>query len=261
MSKFLGKLEKISRGVTTPLGFGNAARPEKVASMALVGMISGTKKATEKAALLAKIGADGALIDGIDIDEVPDDFTKALDKVPWGIRMQGLEAKHATTCKEKGCDFLAFEPDKAALTALEDEDTGYVLCIEPDMDEKFLRAIEDLPIDVVLLSAKAMEPPLTVQDLITISSVRGAFSKYLLLDVPGDLSTGELEGLRNIGVDGLVVNASSLSAKALEELRDRLLALPKKARNRSTKPDAVLPRGAYGFQSASPAEEEEDDDY
>jgi hypothetical protein len=174
--------------------------------------------------------------------------------------MQGLEGKHATTCKEKGCDFLAFEPDKAALTALEDEDTGYVLCIEPDMDEKFLRAIEDLPIDVVLLSAKSMEPPLTVQDLITIGSVRGAFSKYLLLEMPVGLSTGEMEGLRNIGVDGLVVDASSSSAKALEELKDGLLALPKKARNKSPKPGAVLPR-TYGFQSASPAEEEEDDDY
>ncbi len=260
MSRFLDRLERINRGVATSMGFGSSARAEKLPAMALLGMLSGGDKSAQGASNLASIGADGALIEGVGIDEVLKELAKALDKVPWGIRVEGLNGERASSFRERGCDFLAFGPENTLIAALEDENTAYLICVQPDMDERHLRAIEDLPIDAVLLSLKSAEPPLTLQHLITIGSVRGAFSKYLLLEVGGVLTSKELEGLRDIGVDGLVVDATSLSAEELEALKGRLLALPRRQRSRGGKSSAVLPRTVYSPPSSPSREEEEEEE-
>jgi hypothetical protein len=104
----------------------------------------------------------------------------------------------------------------------------------------------------------SIERPLTIQHLMTIGSVRNAFSKFLLVEVSGDLSAGELERLRDVGVDGLVVDATALSAKKLEGLKERLLSLPKRQRSRSGKPIASLPRTAFDASSVPSDEEEEE---
>jgi hypothetical protein len=179
--------------------------------------------------------------------------------VPWGISVETLNGEQATQCREKGCDFLAFGPEKTLLGALEDEDTAYILNIQPDMEERYLRAIEDLPVDAVLLPMRSLEPPLTLEHLITIGSVRANFSKYMLLEIPAVLTAGELEGLRDIGIDGLVVDATTTSAEDLEGLKERLLALPRRARSRAQKPSAVIPHTGYSLGSASADEEDEED--
>ena len=264
MSKFLDRLERINRGTPTSLGFGMGARPEKVPSMALLGTLTDPKKAARGASTLAKIGVDGALIDGTDMEGTLEELARTLGKVPWGIRVQGLSSEQAVKYREKGCDFLAFQPEGAPLGALGDEDTGYLLCIEPDMDEQSLRAIEDLPVDGVLLPLKSVKPPLTLQHLITIGVVRSAFTKYLLVEIPGALTAEELDGLRDIGVDGLVVDATARPVKELEGLREGLLALPKRHRNKARhSSSALLPRMAYD-PSGGPsreAEEEEEDEF
>ena len=256
MSKFLDRLERVNRGATTPLGFGAGARPERIPPMALLGTLSGPRKSLQGASTLARIGADGALVTGMDIDAVPKTLAQTLDKIPWGIRVEELNGHQVTQCREKGCDFLAFEPEKALLGALEDEDTGYILYIQPDMEERYLRAIDDLPLDAVLLSMRSLEPPLTLEHLITIGSVRSNLSKYLLLEIPGVLTTAELEGLRDIGIDGLVVDATATSAEELEGLHERLMALPRRPRGRAQKPSAIIPHTGYSPEAPSQDEEE-----
>ena len=259
MSKFLDRLKRISRGTTISMGFGAAGRSEKLPSLALVGTLSDPAKSAKGAAVLAGIGADGALIQG-HTDASLKKLAKTLDNVPWGVRVEGLQQEQASRYKERGCDFLAFRPEGALVGALEDEDTGYLLCVQPDMDERFLRAIEDLPIDAVLLPMASAEPPLTLQHLITIGSVRGAFSKYLLLEVPGLLSTGELEALRDIGVDGLVVDATAFSSKELEGLSERLMGLPRRQSTKAKRPSPILPISAHTQSGPSPSEQDEDED-
>ena len=258
MSKLLDRLERISRGPTTTIGFGAGSRTEKTATMALLGSLSDQAKAVKVASTLAKVGVDGALIEGMDTEEINGQLAQALNGIPWGLRVHELTGEEASRYKGQGCDFLAFGPEKAHLEALDDEDTGYLLCIQPDTDERSLGTIEDLPVDAVLLPMMSIERPLTIQHLMTIGSVRNAFSKFLLVEVSGDLSAGELERLRDVGVDGLVVDATALSAKKLEGLKERLLSLPKRQRSRSGKPIAFLPRTAFDASSVPSDEEEEE---
>jgi hypothetical protein len=262
MSKLLDRLERINRGAPAAMGFGAAARAEKVPPMALVGMLSSRDSSAQGASVLAKIGADAALISGGGEGEVPGQVAQALDSVPWGLRVQGLKGEEASHYREQGCDFLAFEPEGALLGAIEkNENTAYLLCIQPDMETRSLRAIEHLPVDAVLLSLDSVEPPLTLQHLITVGAVRSAFSKYLLLQVPGVLTRGELEALRDMGVNGLVVDANALSAEELEGMKESLLNLPRPQGSKSRRASAILPRTDPGPSSTPiPVEEEEDEE-
>ena len=264
MSKFLDRLDKLSRGPTTALGFGAGGRTEKLPGMALIGDLSSGKRSAQAAATLSKIGADAALVQGDGPEGIPKNVAEALKDVPFGVRASSLTEDAVTGLRDQGCDFLAFAPDGAQVGALSDEDAGYVLCVPHDMDEQSLRAIEDLPVNVVLLALDSVEPPLTVQHLLAIGVVRGSFSKYFLLEVPAGLTSGELEGLKEMGVDGLVVDATATSAKEMTGLKDRLMALSHRQRNRGRKSGTVHPRDSYAAPAMPAAEsdhEDEDDDF
>ena len=260
MSRFLDRLEKIGRGVPISMGFTSGVHEEKAPTMALLGSLSNPARFSEGGSIIAKVGMDGALFLGTEEKKNLKELTKTLGKIPWGIKVQGLSADQANGFRGQGCDFLAFAPEAAFLEAVEDDDTGYLLCVESDMEEWYLRAIEDLPVDAVLLRPKSLELPLTFQHLITIGSVRSSFSKYLLLEVPGTLSAGEIEGLREIGVDGLVVDATVHSAEEIGALKESLLARPRRQRSARGKASAILPASSYAAHGGPGHDEEEDDD-
>ena len=258
MSKLLDRLDRISKGTVSQMGFG-AARVEKTPPMVLVGKI-GKAKAASTAAALSDAGFDGAVLDGVSSDDAGK-ATESLTGVPWGLKLDEVTSEQVAASREKGCDFLAFTPDKAVLEALSDDDksddeTGRILCISADMDERALQAIEDLPVGAVLLSLDSVKRPLTMDHLLTIGSVRGAFSKYLLVELSGDLSSAELEGLRDIGVDGIVVDAASMSKTALKQCKERLHGLSRRQRKPQSRAGALLPAG-----SSQSDDHDDDDDY
>ena len=257
MSKLLDRLDRISKGTANQMGFGAAVRAEKTPPMVLVGRI-GKAKATATASALSEAGFDGAVLDGIPADD-SGKITDSLKDVPWGLKLEEVTTEQVAASREKGCDFLAFSSDKAFLEALSDNDKvddeeGRILCISADMDERVLQVIDDLPVGAVLLSLDSVKPPLTMDHLLTIGSVRGCFNKYLLVELSGDLSSAELEGLRDIGVDGIVVDASSMSKTALKQCKERLQGLSRRQRKPQGRAGALLPMGG------SHAEDHDDND-
>ena len=259
MSKLLDRLDRISKGTVTQMGFGVAVRAEKTPPMVLVGRI-GKAKAASTASALSEAGFDGAVLDGVPADD-SGKVTDSLKGVPWGLKLEEVTTEQVAASREKGCDFLAFSSDKAFLEALSDNDNdkvddeeGRILCINADMDERLLQVIDDLPVGAVLLSLDSVKPPLTMDNLLTIGSVRGCFNKYLLVELSGDLSPAELEGLRDIGVDGIVVDAGSMSKTALKQCKERLQGLSRRQRKSQGRAGALLP------MSGSHAEDHDDDD-
>ena len=257
MSKLLAKLERINRVVTGPLGFSTAARVDKTPAMALIGLLS--QNYAQGAARLVRLDADGALLEGADLGDKLADLAEALDKVPWGLRVKELKGEETQQLLALGCDFFAVRPEGTLVEALKDDRGAYLLCLPPDADEGFLRAIEGLPVDAVLMTPNSLESPLTLQHLVYLSSVRAMFDKYLMVEVPVTLSTKEVEGLRDIGVDAIVVDAGRTSLSALEELKEKLLNLPRQRRGRSERVNAILPHGSRSSTESPPDEEEEED--
>ncbi len=263
MSKLLDRLDRISKGPVTQMGFGATVRAEKTPPMVLVGRI-GKAKAASTAAALSEAGFDGAVLDGVPADD-SGKVADSLKGLPWGLKLEEITTEQVAASREKGCDFLAFSSDKAFLEVLSDNDKvddeeGRILCISADMDERVLQVIDDLPVGAVLLSLDSVKPPLTMDHLLTIGSVRGCFNKYLLVELSGDLSSAELEGLRDIGVDGIVVvDAGSMSKTALKQCKERLQGLSRRQRKPQGRAGALLPMG--GSHAEDHDDNDDDDDY
>lgn len=256
MSKLLSKLERISKGSSTPLGFGAASRIEKTPSMVLVGLL--TQNYSQGVSRLAKVDADGALFTGENLDAKIAGLAGNLKEVPWGIRVNELDSDRANRLIDAGCDFFVTSPETIMVDAIMDDKAAYLLSLPPGPEEILLRAIEDLPVDAVYMSLNPWESRLTLEHLINISSARTMFDKYLLVEVSATLSYKELASLRDVGVDALVVDAGRSSEKVLTSLKEKLFGLPRQRKSRSEKLSAIIPRGVDS-QSTSTYEEEDED--
>lgn len=260
MSRLLQMLEKIGKGATTPLGFGAANRTQKVAPMLLVGFVQDSAK--EGVSLLTDAGIETVALDGVEVQSLglPEEIIK---KLTWGVAISKLDSSSSRNLMEKGADFFLFNAEKASVEALEDEDdeVGYFLRIEPDVEDRVLRAIEELPVDGVVLGRGQLESPVTLRHLMQIGAVRTMFSKYLLLEVPSSLSAKEVEALYNAGVDGLVINVAGATKKQLKSLKEAAESLPAKQPPKGSRIVPVLPRSAHSsFSPASPRRDDDDDD-
>jgi hypothetical protein len=86
------------------------------------------------------------------------------------------------------------------------------------------------------------------------------FDKYLLVEVPASLSSKELEGLRDVGVDAVVVNVEASTEESLKAMKKRLVELPRQRKPRSERSSAIIPAGLGAGSAHSDHEEEEYDD-
>lgn len=240
MSKLLYRLERINKGSSAPIGFGAASHVDKTPAMALIGRLAQNYK--QGANRLAKLGADAALLSGVAPGDELSEITRVLKNIPWGVLIQDMDGDKASELVKQGCDFFVLGSGEITIEAIKDQNPGYILSIPPNPDDKFLRVIEDLPVDAGFMSIGSIEPPITLQHLIALGSVRTMFDKYLIAEVPAEVSSNELEGLRDIGLDALVVDAGRSTERVLKTIRERLLDLPRQRKQRADRMNPVLPR-------------------
>jgi hypothetical protein len=257
MSKLESRIEKISRGSPAPMGFGAASRAAQTPAMALIGILP--NNALEGAKSLAGLDADGALLAGVDSGEEISSLTEALGSTPWGVKADALNGESVDDLVQKGCDFFLVSPDNVTVEAAKDDRAAFILSLPMGANDAFLRALEDLPICAAFTSLTA-DGPLTLQRLIDVASVRTMFDKYLLVEVPARLSSKELEGLRDVGVDAVVVNMEASTEESLKAMKKRLVELPRQRKPRSERSSAIIPAGLGAGSAHSDHEEEEYDD-
>ena len=253
MSKLVSRIEKISRGSPAPIGFGASGRTSRTPAMALIGVLSGNS--TENAKCLADLDADGAIISATNSTEDFTSLAEALGSTPWGIMVDHLDGKTADGLIQQGCDFFLADAGGISVEAAKDERAAFVLSLPKEASDGFLRAIEDLPITAAFTSLAA-DGPMTLKDLVDVGSLRTMFDKYLLVKVNPDLSSKELEGLRDMGVDAVVVDLAGASQDSLKSLKQRLIKLPRQRKARSEKSNAVLPSGLSGGNAHTDHDEE-----
>ena len=253
MSKLVSRIEKISRGSPAPIGFGASGRTARTPAMALIGILSGNSP--EDAKCLADLDADGALFAATTPSEEFASLTEALGATPWGVKVNDLNGETADGLIQQGCDFFLVDADSVTVEAAKDERAAFILSLPEAAGDGFLRALEDLPITAAFTSLAA-DGPLTLQRLIDVGSLRTMFDKYLLVQVNPGLSARELEALRDMGVDALVVDVAAASEDSLKAMKESLLNLPKQRKPRSEKASAVLPSGLSGGNAHSDHEEE-----
>jgi hypothetical protein len=255
MSKLADAIKRSQRTESTPMGFG-AARPAAKPSM-LVGFL-GPAADVVKA---RDAGADVLIVDarpsgGLSkllgaSNELPADAFKVDTtqvQSPAGAYADP-DAGGVKALKDKGFDFIVFEPSATPAAALLDEDLGYVLALPASPEELFLRSLGPLQLEAVYFGD--IPSPLTVARQIEVMRAASLAGKPLLMHVPADVTSEDLQCLRGAGVVGLVVD----SADAVTRVKETVAAMPaRKIRRDEARTVVSLPRGQ------APAEENEDDD-
>ncbi len=257
MSKLVSRIEKISRGSPAPIGFGAASRAAHIPAMALIGLLS--QNPVEEASRLASHNPDGAILENGAADADLAALADALGATPWGVKVVELDGDTADGLVRKGCDFFLVDAANATVEAAKDERADLILSLPNGANDGFLRALEDLPIGATFITL-AVDAPLTLQSLIDVSSMRTMFDKYLLAQVSSDLSVRELESLRDVGVDAVVIDVAAASEDSLKAMKQRLMDLPRQRKPRSERASAVIPSGMPGGNTTQP-DYDDDDEY
>jgi hypothetical protein len=236
MSKFIDKLNSIASGGLAPMGF-RAAGAKPKPKMALVANAAEAKAA----------GADAMLVS---IPKAAKSLKKPKAKIPWGGWLKEVSAAEVKRLVEGSADFIVFPAASVSSAVLEDDKLGKIVEVEADIEASLLKAIDDLPVDAVLIAGE--NPSLTWQDLMLFRRCANILSKPLLVMVSPDVTASELQALCEAGVAGVVAGAN------LDKLRKAIdkLTVPKASKRRA---EPLLPRMGGGVGTVSEEEEEEED--
>ncbi len=188
---------------------------------------------------------------------------KKLDKLPetlpWGVQSQEIEMEQLDALGEAGCDFLVFGIDATPAPVLNEEDIAKVLSIDTSVEEQFLRVLEDMPTDSIIIETEPGEC-LSVRDLIAYRSILYAVTKPVMVRTRIDLEEGELLALQNVGILGIIVQPrTSKEMKQVVDLRKVIEGLPPREEGDKGRVDALVPPSGQGIEASLQEEEEEED--
>lgn len=258
MSQLMDKFHKASSGAAVPMGFRAIRSAAAVPKLLLIAGLKGD--------LLAKsgdyTGADAALVRTAEPPSEKDlrKIAGALDEMPWGFYLEDGADGLVEQAMEQGLDFVVFSTAGRVAAAPQDKKVGKILEVESSMDDGLLRAVNQLPVDAVLLADGLESSPLLWHQLMIFQHLADLFPKPLIIPAPADLSAGELKALWDAGVDGILVAADSAKAGSFKEMRQAIDALPPRAGRKGGSRGVVLPRAAAEGQPAPPPDEEEEEE-
>ncbi|MHB8104721.1 MAG: hypothetical protein ACYDG5_04190 [Dehalococcoidales bacterium] len=256
MSKLIDKLNKLSQAAPAPMGF-HTSKPVKAGSKILIigrlalNIAPPTKSNTGVDAIL--IHADEAAPAVKDIQKT----AKSLGDIPWGIYLEGSSGDLAALI-EAGCDFVVFSPASRIPDLPQDEKIGKVLQVESSMDDGLLRAVNDLPVDAVLIvdSLESGET-LMMHQLMIYRHLAAFISKPLIVPVPANITEAELKALQDAEIDGVM---AEMDGENLKELRKTITKLPPRTVKKGDKGGIILPHVGREATTPPPDEEEEEDE-
>ena len=223
------------------MGFGAVrAEPRPTLLVGYFGPQSDAAKAREA-------GADFVLIDGrsgsVDTAKARGD----AGDLPLGAWTPAQDSAAAKALREGGLDFLVVAEDSPAASLL-DDDLGYVLALPSQPEEAFLRSLEPLALEALLLHN--IPSPLTVAGELELSRTGGLARRPMICETASNASADDLQCLRAAGVAGVMTDAAGVA-----RLKDAVKALPQRKPRREERAVVSLPRG-----QAAAAEDDDDDD-
>ena len=256
MSCFIDKLKQASQAMPPPMGF-MAAQTVSKPRMLLVASLP-QASVDNLADLVA--GADAGLLPlaklGSGIKTL-EETVQAVPDIPWGAWLDSINQQDIKQVEKAGGDFLLFPAAKMSLAILEAEKVGKILAVEASLDEGLLRAINELPADAVFVTSRQKGGYyLTWHHLMIFKRLADLLTKPLLVPVPSNVATNELQVLWEAGVDGVVVEAApEKPAGGFKKLRQMIDSLTLPSKRKRMKARALLPQVR---EEASPIIEEEE---
>jgi hypothetical protein len=254
MSKFVDKLQSLSKSSTTPIGFHPAVSELKSPAVLLIVGLSGTQ--VKEAKIVADVNADAGLIlsEGTSA-KVVKQMVEAVGDVPLGVFVKGISEEKINELASVGCDFVVFDI-RIPAAVLNKEDIGKFLMIEPSLDQGLVRAINSLEVDGVVISSRGGDSFVAVEHLLICRRFVELLEKPVIMALPSLATKAVLTSLWRAGIDG-VVAPSAQSVEALTELKKMISDLPRGARGRRAKAGVILPHYGGGVAEAEEEDEEQ----
>ena len=158
-----------------------------------------------------------------------------------------------------GCDFIVFPSANTPLAIPQNDEVGKIVEVESSLSEGLLRAVNELPIDAVLIIGEQGEGYfLTWQHLMLFRRFADLLTKPLLVSIPSNVMAGELQALWEAGVEGVVVEITAeQSQDRLKELRQIIDGLAFPSPYRRGKAEPLLPNTGREPDMTTTEEEEE----
>ncbi len=258
MSCFINKLKQALQAEPPPMGF-RAAQTVSKPRMLLVASLP-QASVDSLADLVA--GADAGLLPMAKLGsgiKTLEETVQAVPDIPWGAWLDSINQQGIKQVEKTGGDFLLFPAAKMSLAILEAEKVGKILAIEASLDEGLLKAINELQADAVFVTSHQKGGYcLTWHHLMIFKRLADLLTKPLLVPVPSNVATNELQVLWEAGVDVVVVEAAPGQPvgrfKKLHQMIDSL-TLPSKRKRMKAR--ALLPQVR---EEASPIIEEEEEE-
>ncbi|UCG10029.1 MAG: hypothetical protein JSW30_04690 [Dehalococcoidia bacterium] len=260
MSKFIDRLNQVSRVAPQTMGFRAGASLFAKPKMLLVASLVGADVAQ-----LAKrvAGADAGLIAIAKASLAAKTFTKitqAAPKIIWGGWLKDIAVKDVAPVAKAGADFIVFPAATTPISIAQNKGLGKVLEVEASLGEGLLRAAGELPVDAVLING-SQKDSLTWHNLMLFQRFAELLAKPMLVSVPAEVTAGEFQSLWEVGVDAVVVEVGAGQAmdrvKNLRGIIDKLTFPPQRKRKKT---EALLPRVVPAAEAAAEEEEEEDEE-
>ncbi|MCH8086684.1 MAG: hypothetical protein IIC81_02405, partial [Chloroflexi bacterium] len=257
MSRLLDKLEKASQPAPKQMGFIPMPSEAAVPPLALIIRLDADSpqlmKGTQNVAdcLILRV-------EGLDkVKAVLKKLGKLPETLPWGVQSQKIEMDQLDALGEAGCDFLVFGIDGTPASVLNEEDIAKVLSIDTSVEEQFLRVLDDMPTDSIIIETEPGER-LSVRELMVYRSILCAVSKPVMVRTRIDLEEGELLALQNAGFLGIIVEPrTSKEMKQVAGLRKAIEGLPPREEVARSRIDALLPPPGHAIEASLPEEDEE----
>lgn len=260
MSRFIDKLNQLSRAAPQPMGFGTkqptSPQPkiQLVASLAqervdrLTGHVAGADAGLLR---IARLASGVKTLQGL---------SKAVSDIPWGGWLLGSGQEEMAKMTKVGVDFLVFPATDTPLAIPQDDEAGRILEVEASLSEGLLRAVNQLPVDAVLIAGEQRDGYfLTWHHLMLYRRSADLLTKPLLVSIPSEVTSAELQTLWEAGVAGVVLEVTVGQPQGrLAELRQVIDELSFPSPRWREKAEPLLPRIGQESGRATIEEEEED---
>jgi len=188
-------------------------------------------------------------------------MSQAVPDIPWGGWLEGGGQAEIKQMTKVGCDFVVFPATNTPLTILQNDELGKILEAEASLDEGLLRAVNELPIDAVLIASEQRKGYfLTWQHLMLFQRFADLLTKPLLVAIPSNVTDNELQAVWEAGVASVVVEVTvgqpQDRLKGLRQVIDKL-AFP--SPRKREKPRPLLPHIGREPSVVTTEEEEEEE--
>ena len=260
MSRLIDKLTKTDRAAFQPMGFRASRQAPAEPRMQLIARLELKNNIASDL-----IGVADALLLFSNKTLPPSKELKSiiepLADIPWGISLQDATANKASSLIKAGCDFIVFPAATTVSAIQQDDDTGMIIEVESSIDDGLLRAINDLPVDAVMVAdSLENDGPLVWHQLMIIQHVVNLLTKPIILPASPNTSESELKILWESGVDGVLIKIGSKDLETIKGLRSIIDRLPARSTQKKGKTEAILPHPG-GTGAAEPEPEEDDEDW